>query len=118
MHDPSRRNRIRRRSAGPDPAATTYERLRRRGVLLAWLWAAFEGGRLVFASVALLFPWVFLVFAIFRAAERSIGHIFRMLGEWRLYAFLFAVSGVSFLLWRLAECGSQRLLQFQEDEPN
>lgn len=103
--------------ADSETEATVYARLRRRSILLAWLWASSECCRLVFASTTLLSPWVILVFTVFEAAKQSIGHVFRLLGEWRLYAFILTASAISFVLWRLAERGSQKLLQFLGDEP-
>lgn len=93
-----------------------YERLRRRSILLAWSWAFCECCRLTFAAVTILGPCVFLVFTVFAEAQRSAGHAFRMLGEWRLYAFLLVSSSLSFCLWRLAERGSRRLLRRLGDD--
>jgi len=95
---------------------TTYGRLRRRNAPLAWIWAAFECCRLVFASTTFLGPWVILIHVASEEAKRSIGHVFRLLGEWRLYAFLLTFTAISFVLWRLAERGSRKLLQFLDDE--
>ena len=102
--------------ADSDTEATVYERLRRRSILLAWLWASSEFSRLVFASLTLLGPWVVFIFIVFEEAKRSIGHVLRLLGEWRLYAFILTVSAISFVLWRLADWGSQKLLQLLDDE--
>lgn len=99
----------------PDAGATLYQQLRRRGVLLAWLWLATEGCRLVSASATLLFPWFVLVFLGFEAVRRPSGQVVRLFGEWRLYAFAFGVSALSFTLWRLSERGSRRLLRILRD---
>lgn len=105
-----------RRGSNSD-TETPYERLRRRNVPLAWIWAAFECCRLVFASTTFLGPWIILIFVASEEAKRSVGHVFRLFGEWRLYAFLLTVTAISFVLWRLAERGSRKLLQFLDDEP-
>ena len=100
--------------AGTESAV--YERLRRRSVFLAWSWAFSECCRLTFAAVTFLGPGVVLVFTVFAEGQRSAGHAFRVLGEWRLYAFVLVGSGLSFCLWRLAERGSRRLLRVLGDD--
>ena len=100
-----------------DKEATVYVRLRRRSMLLALLWTTSEFCRLVFASTTFLSPWVLFVFVVAEEAKRSIGHVFHLLGEWQFYVFILTVSFFSFVLWQLAEWGSQKLLQFLDNEP-
>jgi hypothetical protein len=94
----------------PEPA-TAYERLRRRSVTIAQLWALSECCRIVFAAATFLVPPVVVIFIVFE--EKGIYG----LGDWRLFAGLLLTTTTTFLLWWLADRSSERLLQMADDTP-
>ena len=93
-----------------------YRQLKQHSPLWAGVWVVAEYIRIIFASVLFLFPYCVLVAGVFSIARTSWIDALRFLLEWQLYAFLFVISIVNFVIWRLAEYVTSKALCLLDDE--